>query len=50
MAIGIERVHIAPVVKQRSNGGGMNVGYVIDLGIRLHRDLPVAVEVEAVSR
>ena len=37
------------MVKQRSNGSGVDVRYVVDLGICLHGDLPVAVEVEAVA-
>ena len=49
VTISIERVDVAAVVQKRCDGGRVDVGHMVDLGVRLHSDLPVAVEVKAVS-
>ena len=49
MAVGVERIHVASVIEQWCHGGGVNIGYVVDLSIRLHRNLPVAVQIKAVA-
>ncbi len=47
MAVGVQRIDVAPVVQDRRNGRGMDAFDVVDLGIGLHRNFPIAVEREA---
>ena len=38
------------MIQQRRDRGGMDIRDVVHLGIRFHRNLPVTVEIKAVSR
>ena len=46
MAIGVEGIYIAPIVEDGGNGSRMNTAHMVDLGIGLHGDFPVAIQIE----
>ncbi len=48
VAAGVQRIHVAAMVEQRRHRGRMNGGHVVHLHVRFHRDLPVAVQLEAI--
>jgi len=47
MPVRVKRTDVAPMIQNRRHGGGMYVGHMVDLGIGLHRDLPITVQVKA---
>ncbi len=48
VAAGVQRIHVAAMVEQRRYRSRMDGRHVIHLHVRFHRDLPVAVQLEAV--
>ena len=48
MAVAVEGVDVTAVVQDRRHSFPMNVVHVVDLGMCLHRDLPVALQIETV--
>ena len=49
VAVGVEGVDVAAVVQNGGDGLRVDAAHVIDLGVGLHGDLPVAVQVEGVA-
>ena len=49
VAVGVQGVHVAPIIQDRVDRLRVDAAHVVDLGVRLHGDLPIAIEVEGVT-